>query len=496
METPNCRNVCCYVRIAFVLSLFCGSVGAQQVDIGQFKNEHLITNGLNGETGDVSIYVSFPNWFCEPGYCPVRVRVVPRKGLVFKQSGLLKVTMGQNYYSSFSTKGVVVEIPIETGTAEATGEVLGNFLLEPSASRGYQFGFSAKLNDRKLSGQNSYVFNSRGVGVNGCRSLVLISNETSKDDSRRMEALAEMGKTGNWFSQTQFVSQSSHSTSFCDVRNLPANWLCLSSLEQISIAAEDLERIDAKGLQCLNCYVLAGGFLAINKVQSQQSIATLLPIDLTRKYGGSKRTKSRSAGQANKLQLADFLSPSLDPFENTIWDKHQLTTGRAFLKGEFTVQQNGYVPPVVFTDFYEATDWFSEKVSEVWTSYLDSKLASPIAFASEIYDAATFVQDAPLEAILVPHGFGTVCLESRRRTDQANILEETIGKNQASINAAMPVSNASGNRTVRLSSGGWRRLLDMAYPICRAYTSNRISGIRRVVCGGSRPWNHGLEQST
>lgn len=448
METPNRPNVCCYLWIAFVLSLFCGNLGAQQVDVGQFKNEHLITNSFNGETGDVSIYVSFPNWFCEPGYCPIRVRVVPRKGLIFKQSGLLKVTIGQNYYSSFSTKGVVVEIPIEKGTGEATGEVLGNFLIEPTASRGYQFGFSAKLNDKKLSGQSSHVYNSRGLGVNGCKSLVLISNETSKDDSRRMEAIAEMAKTGNWFSQTQFISQSSQSKSYCDVRNLPTNWLCLSSLEQISIASEDLERIDPKGLECLNYYVLGGGFLAINKVQSSKSVETYLPIDLSRKYGGATRMKRPSGAQAKKLQLADFLSPSLDPFENTIWDKHLLSTGRDFLKGEYTTPSNGYVPPVVFDDFYEATDWISEKVSEVWTSYLDSKLASPVAFASEIYNAATFVEDAPLDTIVVPHGFGTVCLESRKRPDHANIMQETIG-----VNSATPVFSASGNRTVRLSSG-------------------------------------------
>ena len=423
------------------------------MDVGLFKQEHLITNSINGDTGDVSIYVSFPNWFGEPGYCPIRVRVVPRKGLLFKQSGMLKVTIGQNYYSSFSTKGVVVEIPIEKGTGEATGELLGNFLIESASTRGYQFGISAKLNDRKLTGQYSYIYNSRGLGVNACKSLILISDETSKDDVRRMEALAEMGRTGNWFSQEQFVTQSTQSCSYCNVRNMPSNWLCLSTLEQISISFEDLERIDAKGLECLNNYVLAGGFLAINKVRSQKTVATLLPIDLSRKYGETKRNKSRTGAQATKMQLADFMSPSLDPFENTIWDKHQLTTGRAVLNGERLPSNLGYVPAVSFAGFYEATDWFAEKLAEVGTSILDSKIASPIAFASEIYDAVTYVEDAPEETMMMAHGFGIVCLESRRRADYANILDETIGKNRSSSNPAMPVTAASGNRTVRFSSG-------------------------------------------
>ncbi|MCY2985875.1 MAG: hypothetical protein NTY15_19790 [Planctomycetota bacterium] len=453
MKTINRLNACCSLLTALVCSLLCADVRAQYVDVGLFKNEHLITNSINGETGDVSIYVSFPNWFGEPGYCPIRVRVVPRKGLLFKQSGMLKVTIGQDYYSSFGTKGVVVEIPIEKGKGEATGELLGNFLIESAASRGYQFGISAKLNDRKLSGQSTYIYNSRGIGVNTCKSLVLISDETSKDDVRRMEALAEMGRTGNWFSQEQFVTQSSQSSSYCDVRNMPWNWLCLSTLEQISISLEDLERIDAKGLECLSNYVLAGGFLAISKVRAQKTVATLLSIDLSRKYGESKRSKSRTGAQAKILQLSDFQSPSLDLFENTIWDKHQMTTGRGFLNGEGLQPNLGYVPAVTFSDFYEATDWFAEKLGEVGTSILDSKLASPIAFASEIYDAVTFVEDAPEETMMVAHGFGIVCLESRRRADYANVKDETFGKYRSSSNAAMPVTVASGNRTVRLSSG-------------------------------------------
>ena len=324
---------------------------------------------------------------------------------------------------------MVVEIPIEKGDSQATGEVLGNFLITSGTTRGYQFGVSAKLNGRKLSGQNSYTYGAGGAGINECRSLVLISAESSKEDIRRTEALAEMARTGHWFSQEQFVTQSTRSSAFCDVRNMPSNWLGLSSLEQISISFEDLERIDAKGLDCLNHYVLAGGFLAVSKVQSQQAVAKYLPIDLARMSGDSKRDKSRNGTQASKLQLSDFQSPSLDPFEDTVWDRYQLAAGRAFLKGEGTVPMTDpYAPPVTFPDIYEATDWLSENVIELGTNYLDSQLASPIAFASEIYDAATFLEETPKGTFRVAHGFGTVYLDSRRRPDSANILEENLGQ--------------------------------------------------------------------
>jgi len=434
----------------------CGYARAQLIDLSQFKNEHLITSGANGETGDVSIYVSFPNWFGQPGYCPVRVRVVPRKGLQFKKTGQLKVTIGQNIYASFDTKGVVVEIPIKKGTGVATSEVLGNFLIESTATRGYSLTISAKLDGKRLSGHSAQLYNGRSgtTGDEGCKSLVLISEESSKDEIRRMEAMAEIARTGNWFSQEAFASQSLHSSAYCDVRNIPSNWLCLSSLEQISIASDDLGRIDAEGLRSLNNYVLSGGFLAVNKVRSPQEVENYLPIDLSRKFGEAKREKSHNGTQANKLQLSDFQSPSLDLFENTIWDNYLLTTGRDFLNGGYTPTKAVYITPIAFSDAYEATDWMFKKVTEVGTSYLDSLLASPVAFASVVYDSATFV-DGQQGTFMVAHGFGKVSLESRRRADNANILAEKNVTNRSSSIASMPFTNAfgSGNRTVRYSTG-------------------------------------------
>jgi len=347
MKTTHRLNACWCVIIACAWLHCHGYAQSQNLDIGQFKKEHVITDSFNHDTGDVSIYVSFPNWFGQSGYCPFRVRVVPRKGLLFKESGQLKVLIGQNYYSSFNPSGVVVEIPIEKGTAEATGEVIGNFLIEATATRKYQFGISTFLNGKRLNGQQAYLYNSRAV-TEGCRSLILISQESSKDDAHRREALAEMAISGNWFSQEAF--NSTNSSSYCDVRNMPGNWLSLSSLEKISISFEDFEHIDANGLESLNSYVLSGGILVVNKVQSPQDVATFFPIDLARKSG----------------ETVD-------------------------VQGKFTV----------------------------------------------------------------PHGFGTVSLERRGRSDYVKLLEERNVPNRPTSNISTPEITPFGfvNRTVRYSSG-------------------------------------------
>ena len=52
------------VRLFFLFSAWvvCSMAGrAQNLDLSQFKREHLITHGFGGDTGDVTIYVSFPN---------------------------------------------------------------------------------------------------------------------------------------------------------------------------------------------------------------------------------------------------------------------------------------------------------------------------------------------------------------------------------------------------------------------------------------------------
>jgi len=278
--------VACFSAVWMIGSM---SAYAQVLDLSQNKHEHLITQNLGGETGDVLIYVSFPNWFGQPGYCPVRVRVVPRKGLAFKYAGQLKVIFSTKFYTpSASERQVIVDIPIESGASEATGEVLGNFLFDHQGRFSYSSTIFAKLNGRKLTGQQMQVYNSGGGaavaagGVNiasGYRNLVLISKESAEQDGRRLEALAEMAETKNWFSQEVPTDYVLRSGVYCDVRNMPTNWLCLSGLQNISIGFDDLKRMDAQGLECLNNYVLGGGYLIVNNVPDAQAVANLLPED-------------------------------------------------------------------------------------------------------------------------------------------------------------------------------------------------------------------------
>ena len=87
---------------------------------------------------------------------------------------------------------------------------------------------------------------------NECKNLILISKESSKTDVRRLEALAEMAETGNWYSQEKHLLATLHTAAYCNVGNMPPNWLCLSSLEQVTIGFDDLVRLDAKGLDTIN----------------------------------------------------------------------------------------------------------------------------------------------------------------------------------------------------------------------------------------------------
>ena len=201
------------------------------LDLSQFKQEHLITQNLGADTGDISIYVSFPNWFGNAGYCPIRVRVVPRKGRIFKFSGQLQVVIGSQYYSGEGyDRRVVINVPIENGNSEAIGEVLGNFLLKNSGRFGNHFTISAKLNGRKLSGQQVIVYRGNTANANnGFKSLSLISKESSQLDSNRLDALTEMAVTGNWFSQAMCTDNVLRWGAYGDVATMPSNWLYLSS---------------------------------------------------------------------------------------------------------------------------------------------------------------------------------------------------------------------------------------------------------------------------
>ena len=90
------RNWSSFLSFAFIVVAGIAptlAIAQTALNLDQFRREHLITHGNGEETGNVAIYVSFPNWFGKAGYCPVHIRVVPRKGLQFKENGELKVTI-------------------------------------------------------------------------------------------------------------------------------------------------------------------------------------------------------------------------------------------------------------------------------------------------------------------------------------------------------------------------------------------------------------------
>lgn len=444
---------------------------AQNLDLSQFKREHLITHGFGGDTGDVTIYVSFPNWFGRPGYCPVRVRVVPRKGLTFKRDGMLRLIMGSSIHSEGTDAKTCIDIPIENGTSEANGEMLGNFLIEGNGLTGFrrnQFGITATLNGRKLTGQRVYVYNGR-VGGKECKNLIFISTESSKDDSRRQEALAEMSQTGNWFSQEAIADGVQQVSAFGDIRNMPSNWLLLSNLEHVSIGFDDLARLDAAGQACLNQYVLSGGYLAINKVSSASAVANYLPIDMSRQIGesnnSSQKNPSSSKSKTKIILPSDFEPPSLDMLENTLWDRFQLSIGNSVLDGGNSLNNWGLNNNVVPSYFYESSNSLWKDLLEIGKFYVDWKLASPSIFVSRIYDdlidstpqtqglapqsEGSVSQDSVelKKPILVRHGFGIVYLDNRRRSDNSSVWED---KSKA---ATSQVMDGSVNRTSRFSQG-------------------------------------------
>ncbi len=456
----------------FSACIVCPLAGqAQQIDLSQFKREHLITNAFGGETGDVSIYVSFPNWFGRPGYCPVRVRVVPRKGLTFKRDGSLRLIMGSSIYSEGTDAKTCIDIPIENGTSEAKGEMLGNFLLEGNGLSGFrrnQFGITATLNGRKLTGQRVYVYNGR-AGGRECQNLILISTESSKDDSRRLEALAEMAETGNWYSQETIADGVQQVSAFGDIRKLPSNWLLLSNLEHVSIGFDDLARLDATGLECLNQYVLAGGYLAINKVSSASAVANSLPLDLSRQLvestKGSQKSQTSSKTKTKYILPSDFDPPRLDLLKNTLWDRFQLAIGKSALDGSNSPANVWLDARVIPYDLQQGIDPVLKDLLEVGKSYVDWKLASPSIFISRIYDdlidstpqtqvSGTLsdgsLSQSPVELkkpILLPHGFGTMYLDNRRRSDNSSAWEDRTKA------ITSQVLYDSTNRISRLSQG-------------------------------------------
>ncbi len=394
MIMPRFDHFTNVVFVCLILAAWmnCSTIAqSQMLDLSQFKREHLITQNLGGNTGELSIYVSFPNWFGNSGYCPVRVRIVPRKGLKFKFNGQLQVVINSTYYNLGTERQVVIDIPIENGNSEATGEILGNFLFESQSRFNNQFTISAKLNGRKLTGQNIHVYSANTASIsNGFKSLVLISNESSLHDSNRLEALAEMAQSGNWFSQEKCTDSVLRSGAYGHVEKMPVNWLYLSSLQNVSVGFDDLVRMDAKRLECLNNYVLAGGLLRVNKVPSLQAVATLLPID-----GSRQRRTVKGSGMNDDNRDAAKVKKSVN------YDSETANLGWS---EEHAVWHEG----------------FSESISQT-----------------------------NMDPIYVSHGFGEVCLDNSYRLDRS-YLPQAVSSNVPYPNSS--ISNPS-NRTLRFAEG-------------------------------------------
>lgn len=435
------------------------SAFAQNLNLTQIQREHLITMGSDVQaTGNLSIYVSYPNWFGKPGYCPVRVRVVPRKGMQFKENGQLQVIFGIGSYnpnlSYKPNRQIIVDVPLEAGTSEATGEILGNFINGDQISRFEMQYVYAKLNGRKLRAQNAYFWGGGGANTSECKYLILISTESAKDDSRRLDAIDEMEKTGNWYSQEANVRSVGYSIAYADVRKLPTNWLELSGIGGISIEIEDLVRMDPKGRECINRYVLDGGFLTVNKVGSVSDASQLLPLDVNRQTGKSRTSNNIVVG-ANSITVASFEPPTLDPLRDTIWDDYQRALGSSYfyIRTQTAPSRSASMGMQGAADPFDAIDQLTKHAVNVGKAALDSEIASACHFASVLYDSLSKPQPQSASEIALPlylsHGLGTVHLNNKRRSDQSNAFDEMANRTNVNPQNIYAISN----RTGRLGGG-------------------------------------------
>jgi hypothetical protein len=409
--------------LACVLLWFSPAVWGQgYVDFSKPKSEHLITHG-RGATGDVFIYISFPNWFsAHAGYCPVYVRVVPQKGLVFKSDGVLRfsVSPGPPYRESGSQSSV--DIPIVQGTSEARGELLAN-----NATTSY-INFFATLNGRKLSGQRVYAYN-QGFGGNGTisgRDLVIISSASSQADSHRWAALLEMKRTGKWFSQTEFNNGPNSLSSYADATQLPANWLYLSSLDQVSISADDLAVLSQDALKCLQNYVQAGGQLDVCKVNSISQVTQFLPFD----------SRHKLTDLTNR-SVRDFESDT-DYFQDTVWDRFIRDSSRSALYNTRSIMATNpsgrsQFPLISSPHLIDFAQHLSPHIVEVGQAYLDFRFANTEILASRLFEShavpvSVGSSDNAAENLTAPqlisYGFGSVRLDPKSRRDTAGIALE------------------------------------------------------------------------
>lgn len=422
------RSLAFVLAVCFWISSLC-ELQAQFQDLSQIKSEHLITNSLAGPTGDLTIYVSYPNWFArQSGYCPIRVRVVPKKGLAFKQDAELRIKIGNAIHRGGGQK-VVVVVPIRAGESESTTEMLGNFISN-------YLSFETSLNGRVLNGQMAVLYN-RGQNNEECKNLILISRESSALDRKWSAALQEMDKTKNWFSQESNTPGVRYSSVYADVDKLPDNWLALSCVGQVSIGCIELARLSASQLDCLNHYVLAGGQLVVSRVDHLEEVSKRIPIDIRDKGAILPISMNRSNPNDAIFEITarDFEPPILDLFQDTFWDQFVLLTGRETLSNASGMGGIGdparYLMPVHGTDWDSYSRQLIAHATEVGRTCADSYTSSTMLFASHFYEAmqqtpvetssSETAADEPRTKLTAPgqyqHGFGSVRLETRQVPD-------------------------------------------------------------------------------
>lgn len=246
------------------------------------NDEELITVAP-GNTGDVRVYVSQPEWTrcAAAGVRPLSIRVEPMRGLVFPSNGTLRFTLIAEGYSGAEVGVSYVDIPLVAGEANATATLNDNRLTFVVRDR-----YSCSLNGRDLRGQSASMYTyglHRVPNANECGSIaIFMSQSTSGKNPARRQAWNELSKSSAFhFSSTlRSNPQAPVSISYCDVGRFPKDWMTLAGLGQIAIEIEDLRLLKPDELRALDRFVRAGGVLSVCNVRSRSEIQKLLNLDL------------------------------------------------------------------------------------------------------------------------------------------------------------------------------------------------------------------------
>jgi hypothetical protein len=346
---------------------------------------------------------------------------------VFKSSGLLRISLAASDRVAESGPRVIVDIPIEQGETEAKAEVLANMFDTQLVN------LFVTLDGRKLSGQRLYFWSNRGQSQS-YRDLIVISASTSTNDRKRQAALDEMKKTGKWFSQAEHLINAGSISSFADAAQMPANWLYLSGLDQISLSLDELAQMKPEAVQALNDYVMAGGIIDVSKVNSIDAIHPFFRVDERRQFDQFFKQQS-SMNQGTPMVQAIDLSSEYDWIEGTIWDQFHSISVRSSFERTVTFTTNVYNAKSTTGDnALEFAETISRHAYDVGRAWLDFQLAGVETTASHFYDvrmkpiAPAAGKETLAKPILFPHGFGLIRLDPRYHRDTSSLLVERTSR--------------------------------------------------------------------